>query len=244
MKYLYIDESGDHDLLNIDNNYPIFVLAGTIMDENSHTNILSPKLNDFKVDLLGNKDIILHCADYSRSKGGFERMRQQDFRNKFFNGVENIIKLVDFTLVACIIDKIAHYEKYIYASDPYILSLEILLEKFTFYLKRTKQTGIIIAESRGQQLDNELELAFLNIKISGTRFFSPKEITDVIERFVIKKKTDNIAGLQLTDSIVSQIGRKYLNRKAYFNYETIKSKFAKHPCGKYLGYGLVILPKK
>lgn len=32
MKYLFLDESGDHDLINIDKKYPIFVLAGCIID--------------------------------------------------------------------------------------------------------------------------------------------------------------------------------------------------------------------
>jgi hypothetical protein len=244
MIHLYVDESGDHNLLDIDPNYPIFVLGGIIIDVETHNSILNPKLADFKTRLLGSKDIILHCLDYSRSKNGFEKMRDRNFRKGFFTEIENIIKITNFTLLACIIDKVAHRKKYIYASDPYILSLEILIEKFTFYLKHNKQEGIIIAESRGPQLDNALELAFLNTKINGTRFFAPKEITERIKGLVIKKQNENVAGLQITDSVVSQIGRKYLKYKAYFDYEVIKSKFDKHSCGKYLGYGLVILPKK
>jgi len=32
MKILYLDESGDHDLVNIDKNYPIFALSGCVLD--------------------------------------------------------------------------------------------------------------------------------------------------------------------------------------------------------------------
>lgn len=33
MKILFLDESGDHNLLVVDKDYPIFVLGGCIMDE-------------------------------------------------------------------------------------------------------------------------------------------------------------------------------------------------------------------
>jgi len=33
MKFLFLDESGDHNLTVIDKNYPLFTLAGCIMKE-------------------------------------------------------------------------------------------------------------------------------------------------------------------------------------------------------------------
>jgi hypothetical protein len=33
MKVLFLDESGDHNLLKIDPQYPLFVLGGVIMDQ-------------------------------------------------------------------------------------------------------------------------------------------------------------------------------------------------------------------
>jgi len=48
----------------------------------------------------------------------------------------------------------------------------------------------------------------------------------------------------LVDSVVTPIGRRYLELKnRYINYDLIKSKFRKAQCGKYVGYGLVLLPK-
>ena len=40
----------------------------------------------------------------------------------------------------------------------------------------------------------------------------PIQINNKIENFMIKKKSENIAGLQLTDAIVTPIGRRYLNK--------------------------------
>lgn len=245
MKVLFLDESGDHDLINIDLEYSIFVLAGCIMDLEYEGKVLTPALNQFKKDLFGNSDIILHLADYTRNKACFGNLCNKDFREKFYTGLNKIIKDMDFTLLACIVDKKEHVKHYKNAIDPYLLSLEVVLERYIMFLKRNNEKGIVIAESRGNQLDNQLNLAFLDLKISGTRFLRPTDIVEAITDFRIRKKDENIAGLQLIDTIISPIGRKFLGRKNfYIAYDVIKSKFRKHDCGKYKGYGLVILPKK
>ncbi len=245
MKALFLDESGDHDLINIDPEYPVFVLAGCVMDIDYEGKVLTLALNQFKKELFGNSDIVLHLADYTRNKACFGNLCDKAFRERFYAGLNKIIKDADFTLIACIVDKEEHIKHYKNAIDPYLLSLEIVLERYVMFLKRNKEKGVVIAESRGTQLDNQLNLAFLDLKISGTRFLRPVDIVDTIVDFRIKKKDENIAGLQLIDTIISPIGRKYLNRKNfYISYDAIKSKFRKHDCGKYKGYGLVILPKK
>jgi hypothetical protein len=243
MKTLFLDESGDHDLINIDRKYPAFVLAGCILDIKDHE-LLTEDLNKFKERLFGTKNLILHYADYTRNKNGFEKVKERDFRNDFFEGINNLIVNHDYILLACIVDKHKHNEKYGYnAMNPYLLSLNLIVERFIFYLKKVNEVGKIIAESRNTQLDNELDLAYLNLKISGTRYLTPKEITTNIQQFAIKKKEENVAGLQLVDSLVTPIGRKYLNLKNfYLEYDNIKRKFRKKRCGKYKGYGLMILP--
>lgn len=89
-----------------------------------------------------------------------------------------------------------------------------------------------------------MNLAFLGLKINGTRFLKAKEITERISNFLIKKKEENVAGMQIIDSIVSPIGRKYLGYRNYWDYGIIENKFRKNKDGKYMGYGLVILPKR
>ncbi|MFC2140281.1 DUF3800 domain-containing protein [Candidatus Auribacterota bacterium] len=246
MKILFLDESGDHNLTILDENYPVFVLSGCIMDEKHHNTVLSPKIFSFKKEIFHSSKIILHYVDYTRNQHGFEKMIEKNFRDKFYTKLNHIIKETDFTLISAIIDKKEHNKKYGYrAIDPYLLSLEVIVERFIFFLQQTQDKGVIIAESRGNQLDNELELSFLDLKINGTKFLRPKEITDKIENFMIKKKKENIAGLQLVDAVVTPVGRKYLKRKNYYlNYDVIKSKFRKNKCGKYKGFGLVILPVK
>jgi len=140
---------------------------------------------------------------------------------------------------------IKHKSRYgLLAIDPYLLALEVVVERFVILLQENNEKGVIIAESRNNQLDNELQLAFLRLKINGTRFLKPKQVAESIDSFIFKKKEDNIAGLQLTDTFVTPIGRRYLNKVNYYlNYDKIKNKFRKIKCGRYRGYGLVILPK-
>ncbi len=242
MKFLFLDESGDHDLINIDKKYPTFVLAGCIFNAESYK-VLAKRLNDFKEKLFADKNLILHYSDYTRNRSGFEKIKNRSFREDFFYNLNKLILNSNCELLACIVDKNKHNEKYGYnANNPYLLSLNFIIERFVFYLKSIKEKGKIIAESRNPQLDNELELAYLNLKIDGTRYLTPKEIKDYLEDFTIKKKEENVSGLQLIDSMVT-IGRKYLKlRNYYINYEIIKSKFRKNKCGKYKGYGLIIFP--
>jgi hypothetical protein len=246
MKLLFLDESGDHNLTTIDPQYPLFVLAGCVMEKSIHEEVLTLAVKEFKSGVLGNPEIILHYVDYTRNQGGFERMSEREFREIFYCGLNRIIRMTEFTLLACIIDKTRHLARYDYfAVDPYVLSMEVLVERFVRILKQADETGVVIAESRGAQLDNGIELAFLNFKVKGTRFFRPKEITERIKQFIIREKKDNVAGLQLADAVATPIGRRYLGRKNfYIDYAAIAGKFRKGESGKRLGYGLVILPKK
>lgn len=245
MKILFLDEAGDHNLLVVDKDYPIFVLGGCIIDEKEHEHKAKPLIDALKKKLFGTDKLILHFRDYARSINGFEKMRVKDFRNRFYLELTEFLYKINFGLLACLIDKRSHLHRYdLRAFDPYLLSLEVLVEKFTIYLKENNDSGVIIAESRSPQLDNELNLAFLGLKINGTRFIKAKEITERIKNFTIRKKEENIPGLQIIDSVVSPIGRKYLGYKDYLDYGLVESKFRKNKDGKYLGYGMVILPKK
>lgn len=42
MKILFLDEAGDHNLLVVDKDYPIFVLGGCIIDEKEHEQKAQP----------------------------------------------------------------------------------------------------------------------------------------------------------------------------------------------------------
>lgn len=243
MLLMFLDESGDHSLDKIDPQYPLFVLAGVILDEEYAKTTLEEKLRVFKLDLFGTNDIVLHTADITRNRGGFERMKEPEFRHRFYERLNGLIGSLEFKVVACAIQKDEHLKRYgLSAIDPYLLSLHVLVERFIFEVNTERTEGTIIAESRGGTLDNELELAFLNLKIQGTRYVQASEIRRKIQGLVFKDKQRNVAGLQLADLVATPIGRFVVGKEIKEDFRIIERKFRMFR-GKYHGAGLVILPK-
>ncbi|OGX16191.1 MAG: hypothetical protein A2166_06700 [Omnitrophica WOR_2 bacterium RBG_13_41_10] len=241
---LFLDESGDHSLTKIDPQYPMFVLAGCLFESGYYEKTVIQEISIFKKELFGHSKIILHTDDITRNKRGFEKIKEADFRHNFYRKLNALLNKLAFKIIACAIRKDDHFEKYgLAAVDPYMLSLDCLVERFVFELEAVGKQGIIIAESRNSILDNQLELAFLNLKVQGTNYVSAARVKKSIAQLLIKEKKENIAGLQIADLIASPIGRKVLGKKNQIDYEAIEKRY-RSKGGRYLGFGLVILPKK
>jgi len=73
---MFLDESGDHSLEVIDPQYPMFVLAGVILDQEYAEEELVRRVNEFKGTFFGRTDIILHTAGITRNRNGFKRMKE------------------------------------------------------------------------------------------------------------------------------------------------------------------------
>jgi hypothetical protein len=244
MKILFLDESGDHNLSIIDPSYPLFVLGGIIMDKHYAENELTQALNDFKLKMFARTDIILHTADITRNKNGFQRLKEPAFRDAFYQALNQLIQKLKFTIVACVIKKEAHLSKYgLAALDPYFLSLDILVERFCLDIGNTMHGGLIIAERRNPTLDHELDLAWLNLKIQGTRYMQAHQIERRIIGLKLSAKSENIAGLQLADLVLTPIGRYIMGKAIKEDFKIIESKFRRNQHGLWKGYGLVVLPK-
>ena len=153
---------------------------------------------------------------------------------------------LEFQVVACVIKKKVHVLRYgEAASDPYLYSMNIVVERFCMDIGSFSQKGIIIAESRGLELDKQLQMAWDHLKVVGTTYMKAKEIQKRLEpHLVIKSKKENIAGLQLADLVATPIGRKILNKPIKDDYRIIETKFRRSWQGQIDGYGLVVLPKQ
>lgn len=244
-KLLFLDESGDHNLHKIDPFHPIFVLGGIIVDRKYAFSTMQEKLSRFKIDLFGTDQIILHTADFTRQRNGFEKMKDANFCSLFYKKLNELICSLDIKVVACAIKKQHHFAKYgIDAIGPYHLSLRVLVERFCFELSSSITRAEIIAESRDDTLNRQLDLAWLDIKVSGTTFMQASKINKKISSLHIKTKQENLAGLEIADAVVTPIARKLLHRNSRISFETIKSKIRRNSFGDILGYGLVTLPKK
>lgn len=244
MKVLFLDESGDHNLSVIDPEYPVFVLGGVILDKEYAEVELTDALNEFKRELFGSTEVVLHTADITRNRNGFERMQDTGFRNWFYQRLNDLMRNLTYSVVACVVRKEEHLARYgLAALDPYLLSLDVLVERFYFDISTGGNRGIIVAERREPTLDRGLELAWLNLKIRGTRYLQAKVIEDRITALNLRAKRDNIAGLQLADLVVSPIGRHILGKPDREDWRVIAGKLRRSPQGRVEDYGLVVLPK-
>lgn len=245
MKALFLDESGDHNLSVIDPEYPVFVLGGVITDKEYAEGMLTAALDEFKRELFGSTDIVLHTADLSRNRNGFEAMQDYGFRNRFRQRLNDLMRQLSYSVVACVVRKEEHLARYgVAALDPYLLSLDILVELFCFELDEASNSGVIVAERREPTLDRALELAWLNLKIQGTSRLQAKVIEERIIALNLRSKRDNIAGLQLADLVVSPIGRHILGKPDREDWVIVEEKLRRDPRGTVEGYGLVVLPKE
>ena len=244
MKIMFLDESGDHNLEIIDPRYPMFVLAGVIMEQHYAQNELEQQIAQFKQDFFGRTDIILHTADITRNRNGFEKLKDATIRQRFYAALNAMMDSLDFKVVACAICKDKHLARYNMAAlDPYMLSLNVLVERFCFDIGKKNAAGIMVAERRNPTLDHQLELAFLNLKIQGTRYIRASDVERCITGLNLRPKSDNIAGLQLADLVATPIGRHVMGKQDHEDYRIIERKFRKNHCNNHLGHGLCILPR-
>jgi len=245
VKILFLDESGDHNLTAIDPQYPLFVLGGVIVDKDYAEGSLTQELDAFKATFFDNTDIVLHTADIARNRGGFERLKETAFRSQFYEALNALMRRLQYSVVACAIRKDEHLSRYgIAALDPYMLSLDVLVERFCFDIGKVTGGGLIVAEKRDPTLDRELDVAWLNLKIRGTRYLQAREIEDRVVGLNLRAKQDNVAGLQLADLVVSPIGRHLLGKSDKADWQIVEGKFRRSPRGRVDGYGLVVLPKE
>jgi hypothetical protein len=243
MKLLFLDESGDHNLAKIDPQYPVFVLGGIIIEQAYAEGVIQPELDSFKRDLFGTENLILHTSDLTRNRAGFERLKDRDFRAEFYARLNALMAAWEYEVVACVVRKDEHLARYGAAAlDPYLLSLDVLVERFALEIGNVRWGGTIVVESRGYPLDAQLELAWLNLKIQGTERLRAVEVTERIRGLSIRDKRENIAGLQLADLVVTPIGRHVLGKRSHEDFRIIESKFRRSR-GEYQDEGLIILPK-
>jgi hypothetical protein len=244
MKVLFLDESGDHNLSVIDPQYPLFVLGGVIMDLDYAKGAATDLINAFKESLFGDSNIHLHTADITRNRNGFDKLKDTQFRQRFYQELNTLMRELEYDVMACVIKKEAHLQRYgLAALDPYMLSLDILVERFCMMVGDQENGGIIVAEKRDPTLDRQLDLAWLNLKVQGTKFMQASQIEKRIHSLVLRDKKANIAGLQLADLVVTPIGRRVLGKETKEDFRIVESKMRRSPSGRIEGYGLITLPK-
>lgn len=212
---MYVDENGNYNLReNLDNNNNRFLCVTGVAMYISEHDVLKQHLDDLKMKYFCSADVVLHRRELISGKEPFGALKSQDVRDSFNEDLLRIIRDIDYRVISIVIDKKAHVEKYSIfdAKDPYAIALEFLMERYQFWMQRFNKPimGDILAESRGGREDKITKEAYRYVyEGSGHRplknakkYLSSKEIK-------LKRKTDNIAGLQFVD-LLSHPSRRYI----------------------------------
>lgn len=205
---VYVDESGDHSLQSIDQNYPVFVLAFCVFYKNHYSNKVVPALQELKFDFFGHDLVILHEHEIRKQKGDFAALVSKELKEGFLGRLTNIIDDSNFILISCVIDK-SRIRESDAESNSYHIALRYCLESLYQLVSEKGQQDLethVVVERRGKKEDNDLELEFRRICDGENRFRQ-----DLPFKLRMASKASNSAGLQLADLVARPIGRHVLN---------------------------------
>ncbi|MCC2626179.1 MAG: hypothetical protein K0R14_2052 [Burkholderiales bacterium] len=234
---VYVDESGDHSLGNINMEYPMFVLVFCIFRKSDYLEIIK-NITSLKFKYFGHDKVILHETDIRRKIGDFKIFNRES-QAAFMNDYWKIIIEANVTLISCVVDKLEHKQKYIAPDNPYELSIKTCIEQFSNFLQindiSERAINYIVVEKRGKNEDANLELAFRRIC----------ENNKYNLKLRMASKQTNCAGLQLADLIARPIGLRILRpTQPNRGFDIVQKKFMSDSKGNYIGCGLSLLPGK
>lgn len=238
---VYVDESGDHGLVTIDPQFPVFVLAFCVFEIASYVDLVVPSIERLKFEFFGHDTVILHENDIRKSKPPFDILRDATLRQSFMQRLTGIIAAAPFTIVASVIRKELFRGRAPQGSNPYHVAMQFGLERVFMELQAHGQRGkptYVVFESRGAKEDLELELEFRRIMDrSGIQ-----GMADTL-RFTCVSKQVNSSGLQLADMIARPIGLHSI-RPDQVNraWDLIQGKIRRSGSGNIVGYGLKTYP--
>ncbi len=238
---VFVDESGDHGVVNVDPDYPVFVLAFCLVRKDEYLNLIVPKLLQLKLEYWGHTEIVLHEHELRKPNKSFAMLFDRATRDRFFSSLDDVMRSAPFTLVATVIKKTEYVKRYSLPENPYELALEFGLERLYRELD-TRGDGEaithIVVERRGKREDIQIELAFRRIcdGQNALRRQLPFNLISIA-------KSSNSTGLQFADLMARPIGLSVL-RPTQPNraFRILETKFRRSPSGKVLGWGLKVFP--
>jgi len=246
-KYIvYVDESGDHGMQSIDEQYPVFVLAFCVFHKRHYSENVVPALEMFKFKHFGHDQIVLHEHEIRKEKGKFQIFPTKAHKNRFLDELTTIIEKNNFILISCVIDKRRLKEQQAAPSNPYHIALRYCLETlYEFLEEKDEHQNVthVVVEQRGKKEDDELELEFRRIcdGLNTREKILPFEI-------LFSDKKAMSSGLQLADLVARPIGLHVLRRgQTNRAFDILTQKFfcagGREKVGeKYEEWGLKIFP--
>jgi len=213
MYYLFLDESGDHGLSNINPHFPVFVLCGVLFDPDDYESCRK-RINEIKSKYWGNKEVILHSSDIRKCQKEFQILFDLDIKGNFVKDINDVIINSKYVIISDGIDKESYIKKYGKLSNVYELCLSFIIERAVFYLNDIPgdKSLCIVIEERGKKENKQLQVHFDRLLARGTGFIKPDRLKALKLKIEFRSKKQNINGLQLADLIAYPIARHIIDK--------------------------------
>ncbi len=201
----YADESGDHSLVHVDEQYPVFALSLCIFKKDNYARRIVPRFQELKFKYFGHDNIIFHEHEIRKQENEFRVLGNIALRENFMTDLGTAIAGSRFKISATVIDK-RKLRGDLFPENPYALALRFCIEKMHRYLDisgdERKRKIICVFEKRGKKEDKDLELEFLRI-VNGENCF---KIPLNNFQLVFADKKSNTTGMQIADMTARPIG--------------------------------------
>lgn len=210
MRRLYIDESGDHTYKRLDDLDKRYLgLTGVLFDKSRYDKEAQPRLEDIKRRIFrydpDNPPILTRNQIKNRKHWFYvlqDPLLNQQWEQEILSFLES---LTPYTQVfSVVIDKKTHLESHPRRTfDPYVYCLQVLLDRTRGYMNLKGGQADVVAESRGKTEDDQIVRAYKSLLVNGSRYADGKQYRERFpsERLNIKRKDQNIAGLQIADML-------------------------------------------
>jgi hypothetical protein len=260
---LYLDESGDHVFHNEDTlaqaSHRYLALVGAWFSQGEayrlfHDNLAGLKQKHFPHS--PDEPPIFHREALIRCRGTFWRLRDEQARRAFDDDLYNLIATSEFLTIGIVIDKLKLKQAYPDPFHPYHLALGLLLERYCGWLNHINRKGDVLVESRGGEEDRQLKNAYEHTWTHGSSYRKANFFRQVLssKELKLKKKSENLAGLQLADLIAHAIKTDILvghqcPNVAITPFEQrllaiVRSKYNRRLSDERIeGYGTILFPK-
>ena len=238
---IYVDESGDHSMVDINAQYPRFVLAFCIFPVREYVTRVVPAVERLKFDFYGHDMVVLHEREIRKAAPPFDILREHATRAAFMSRLDDLVARPRFGIVATVIRKHEFKERVGTDVSPYNVALEYGLERVFLQLQQRNQVGrttFVIFESRGKDEDQALELEFRRIMDRTVMRGMPQTL-----EFLCVSKQTNSSGLQVADLVARPIGIHDLRpNQTNHAWEILERKIVRSPSGEIHGFGLKVYP--
>ena len=208
---VYVDESGNTDLKNVDPKYPVFVLTFCVIKKTTYIRYIVPQFQDMKFLFFGHDNIDYHSYDIRQKRNSFAMLQNEKTKELFFDKLNEIISESSFVIISAVIKK----EKYVEGKrDIYHHALQFCLERLNSFLKQRNQHGRIthiICESRGKKEDRLLKGEFHQILNNEYDYYTKFRYDYKATPMEIEFSPKGPTGLQIADLFGHPIGSHIIN---------------------------------